>query len=247
MAKWRPLQSIRKRVARLRGFPQLVRCDGASLLLDPGNWIDNRLLAGAAYETEQLARVRALIDSLGATEFIDIGANFGLYSIMVAHDRRVERVLSFEPVRRNFNQLCANIFSNRFDAIITPYRRALGKARTDAVIHIDPHSTGISRLDLGGAERDAQVFRERETIQIHKGDDCLTFEDRVVVAKIDVEGAALDVAQGLERFLAKNFGALQVEISEREKEVASFLETKGWRHAGVIGPDHYFARPRETA
>jgi FkbM family methyltransferase len=245
MVKWRnPLTSIRKRIVRMQSFPQLARRGPASYLLDPGNWIDNRVLAGVPYEVEQLARARSLIQSTGARVFIDIGANWGLYSIKIGMDRQVDQVIAFEPVRRNYNQLCANIFANRLDSMISPFRMALGSARSSAIIHVDPTSTGVSRVDLSAAQRSADAFTQTETIEIHRGDDELTFEGRVVFAKVDVEGAALDVFQGLEGFLARNSGALQVEISAEERGVREFLEARGWRAAGVIQADHYFEKPR---
>ncbi len=241
--KWPNLaRSIRKRAVRLQSFPQLAVHDGATFLLDPNNWIDNRILAEVPYEPEQFAKAAALIAAHRITDFIDIGANFGLYAIKFARAPGVQRVVAFEPVRRNFNQLCANIFANGLDAKVTPHPFGLGKTRADAVIHIDPRSTGVSRLDLETTTRKTNVFTQAETIEIHRGDDHLVFDGRSIFAKIDVEGAALDVLMGLERFLARNTGALQVEVTEGESGVADWLEARGWTAQGSIGADGYFVR-----
>ena len=241
--KWPNLaRSIRKRAVRLQSFPQLAEHDGATFILDPNNWIDNRILAQVPYEPEQFAKAASLIASHRVTDFIDIGANFGLYSIRFARAPGVERVVAFEPVRRNFNQLCANIFANHLSAKVSPHAFGLGRARADAVIHIDPRSTGISRLDLDTTTRKTKVFTQAETIEIHRGDDHLAFEGRSIFAKIDVEGAALDVVVGLERFLARNTGALQVEVTEGESGVAEWLAARGWKGVGAIGADGYFVR-----
>ena len=243
MVKFRnPLWSIRKRAARLQSFPQVAEHDGALYVLDPKNWIDNRVLARVPYEVAQIAQVDDLIKKFGITDFIDIGANFGLYAITFGLLPQIERVVAFEPVRRNFNHLCANVFLNRLNDKVTVHRAGLGNARRDTLIHIDPRSTGVSRLDLTTTSRDTKVFSQSESIEIHRGDDMLPWQGRAILAKIDVEGAALEVLAGLERFLSTNHGALQVEVTGEEPGVDAFLAARGWKGQGVIGADRYFVR-----
>ena len=79
----RILRSLRKRLYRLRPTPLIAHRLGARWLLDPSNWIDNRILAGAPFEREQLALAKQLIAEHHIRTVIDIGANIGLYSVLL--------------------------------------------------------------------------------------------------------------------------------------------------------------------
>lgn len=236
-----PLHSLRKRLARLRGFPSVGRRGGARFLLDPANWIDNRLLAGAPYENAQLALARRLIRERGIDLVVDIGANFGLYTVLLGLEPGVAETHAFEPVARNYNQLLGNVFCNRLDAKVTAHRLALGAAAGRATIHIDPRSTGVSRLDLAGVARDASVFTQSETVEVRRLDDVLPSAGRSAYVKIDVEGKAVEVLRGMPAFLAANRGALQVEISPGEAGAGAILAEFGWLPVAVEG-DCFFGK-----
>lgn len=236
-----PLYSLRKRLARMRAFPALGRRDGARFVLDPANWIDNRMLAGVPYEDAQLALARRLIAKRQIDCVIDIGANFGLYTVLLGLEPGVVEQHAFEPVRRNFNQLLGNVFCNRLDTKVTAHRLALGEAAGVVTIHIDPTSTGVSRIDLAGTVRDTSVFTQRETVELRRLDDVLPLEGRSVYVKIDVEGGAMGVLRGMEKFLARNSGALQIEISPGEAGAGALLEAHGWRAIATQG-DCFFGK-----
>lgn len=242
------LNSVRKRVARLRRFPVLVRRRNAYFLLDPGNWIDNRLLAGAPYENGQLAMARSLIEQRRLETVIDIGANFGLYTILLAALPAVSRVIAFEPVARNYAQLQGNVFANRLWAKVEAHRLALGAEPATAVINIDPRSTGVSRLDVTTANRDPAVFTQREDITIARLDDVVGLAGARCFVKIDVEGKAHEVLAGMARFLAGNEVVLQIELSDQAERTQAkvLLDPLGYREIAAIDADIYFARESES-
>lgn len=237
-----PLDSIAKRLTRLKRFPALGRRDGAPFVLDPRNWIDNRLLSGIRYEDLQLDFARRQITERGLDLVIDIGANFGLYSILLGREQEVAEVIAFEPVRRNYNQLLGNVFANRLDGKVTAHRLGLGDKSAKLTIHIDPTSTGVSRLDLSSTDRDAAVFTESETIEIRTFDAVCAPEGRAAFVKIDVEGHAPAVVAGMAKFLAANRGVLQVEVTPAETAVIEALAAHGWREIASMELDRYFAK-----
>ena len=238
----KPVHSLRKRLVRLRGFPSLGRRDGASFILDPANWIDNRILAGAPYEHDQIAFAQSEIRRRGLRHVIDIGANMGLYTILLGREETVGAIHAFEPVRRNYNQLLGNVFANRLDRKVTAHPIGVGAESAELVIHIYPSSTGVSRLDLATTARDRSVFTEQETVQVRRLDDVLVLDGEAIFAKIDVEGMAEAVVGGMPRLLERTTGLLQVEISDAEQGVAQRLEAQGWRFVRRIEADWYFAR-----
>jgi FkbM family methyltransferase len=237
-----PITSLAKRLVRFRAFPQISRRNGRVLILDPKNWIDTRLLAGAPYETKQLDHVRQRIAQLGINAVVDIGANIGLYTVALGLIPQVQKVHAFEPVRRNFNQLCGNVFANRLDAKVLAHALALGESDGEVVIHVDPTSTGVSRLDKTTALRNAEVFREQETIRIMRGDTALPQRGLHAFIKIDVEGHTLGVLAGLGQFLAATTGLIQVEEEGNSDAIRENLTASGWLFDRQIDSDLYFEK-----
>lgn len=234
--------SISKRLARLQTFPALVRRRGATFLLDPKDWIDNRLIADVPFENAQVAQCRELIAEHRLDTFLDIGANFGLYTVLIGTHPSIKQVHAFEPVRRNFAQLMGNVFVNRIADKVIAHRIGLGSAALHTTIHIDPHSHGVSRLDLTDAERDTSVFSHSETIDIMRLDDILDLRGQRCLVKIDVEGFASNVIDGMANFLALNTVVLQIEVLAGEKgPVNRKLSELGYDSIGAIDCDCYFA------
>lgn len=237
------LQSIRKRLTRLRAFPVLGTHEGAKFVLDPRNWTDNRVLARVPYEKAQFDHARKEIAARDLDLVIDIGANFGLYTIVLGREPGIREVIAFEPVKRNYNQLCANIFANRLDDKITAHCMALSdKNISGQTIYMDPKSTNLARFDVATADRPADVFQKSETIDVARFDDILALENRRAFVKIDVEGEAERCLAGMENFFAKNKGVVQIEVSDCEPGVPAIMERYGWKLLRVIHLDHQFGK-----
>ena len=238
-----PLQSLRKRLTRLRRFPVLGTHEGANFVLDPQNWTDNRVLARVPYEKTQFDHARQEIAARHLDLVIDIGANFGLYAIVLGLEPSVREVIAFEPVKRNYNQLLANVFANRLDNKVTAHRLALSdKHISGQTIYMDPKSTNLARFDVATADRPADVFRESETIDAARFDDILPLDGRRAFVKIDVEGEAENCLIGMENFFAKNKGVVQIEVSDCEPGVPAIMERYGWKLLRVIHLDHQFGK-----
>jgi FkbM family methyltransferase len=221
----------------------LGRHEGANFVLDPQNWTDNRILARVPYERAQFDHARQEIAERDLDLVIDIGANFGLYAIVLGLEPSVREVIAFEPVKRNYNQLLANVFANRLDGKVTAHRVALSdKNISGQTIHIDPNSTNLARFDVSTADRPADVFRESETISVARFDDILPLDGRRAFVKIDVEGEAERCLAGMENFFAKNKGVVQIEVSDCEPGVPAIMERYGWKLLRVIHLDHQFGK-----
>jgi FkbM family methyltransferase len=238
-----PLTSLAKRVVRLWPSPVLVRRRGARFLLHPHNWIDNRIIAGAPFEIEQLKYAREAIQKHDIDLVIDIGANIGLYSVLLGLMPQVKTVLAFEPVRRNYAQLMGNVFVNGLTLKVDATRAALGASAGQSVIHIDPRSTGISRISLENTARKADVFQEHEQIEIVTFDSICGLRGRKAFVKIDVEGSAAAVLLGMKTFNIANSVVLQVELSDSERDaVLALLSEQGFTKLREIDADAIFTR-----
>lgn len=242
------VDSIRRRLTRHRRFPLLVSRRGARFLLDPRNWLDCELAMGRPYENEVVAHAAATMERERLDVFVDIGANLGLYTVLLGQLPFVTQVVAFEPVRRNFNQLLANVFANRLDGKVEAHRLALGDKAEQLTIHIDPRSTAIARFDRSLEARDPASFALREVVSVAPFDTVVSLTQARVFVKIDVEGHAAAVLRGMDRFLAENDAVVQVELfPEEEGTITEIFDRHGYEAAEAFGRDRYFRRraPRQ--
>lgn len=233
--------SIRKRLLLLQPRPRLWRHEGCLFLLDPTERLDRNIMAGKPFEKKQLAFARAQVEEIRPTRFIDIGANFGLYTAIFGSRPFIERVDAFEPVQRTYNHLTANVYVNRLDAKVRLHRVGLGNETAETEIRIVPGFSALSRISLDKAEKPAD-FSEKEVITIARGDDRIQGDGETIYIKIDVEGFVQEVLSGLEVFLKSNFGLLQVEIPAQDMDIPRYLEALGWKKVLTLTGDSFFRK-----
>lgn len=153
---------------------------------------------------EEAPLIEAIFSLLGPGDtYWDIGASLGLYSLLAAE--RVGptgRVVAFEPEPGSRARLTANIARNGFEDRITVCEVALGAERAELALTVQGHAaSGFHTLVQATAGPDTEVHTE--LVAVVPGDDLRAERTLPVptVAKIDVEGAELDVARGLTRTL----------------------------------------------
>ena len=140
------LHGIARFTNRLRGDISFVTRRDITWALSKKNFVDRCLINGYYYEPDRLDKCASFIKSYRIEAFLDIGANFGLYSLHLARHAKIQEIHAFEPVRQNFNQLCANIFLNRFDRVIRPYHLGLSNEEGKKAIYVDSLCTGVSKF-----------------------------------------------------------------------------------------------------
>ncbi len=226
--------------------PRTYRRFGALWLLRYRNYIDRKLILGERYEDPQLRYCAQLIKERGVSCFIDAGANFGLYSVSLAASLpALSTVVAFEPDRRNFNHLCANIYLNSLDVRIDARRMGLSHARRSVSFLVNKgNSTGMSRIaETAPAGTKAELFEET-IIEVDTLDSQLAgIREQLVYLKIDVEGHEQSVIAGGRSFLERNRCFLQMEILSNPQEMVSWVREKiGFSYLHHIGSDYFFER-----
>lgn len=218
---------------------------GLSLLLRYGNYIDRKLILHEYYEKRQIETIVTLINNNNVQKFMDIGANFGLYSLTVARKcPKVSKIISFEPDRDNYNNLCGNIFVNEFSHKIQTY--SLGLSNRSAMVKFlknSGKSSGTSRIsetapDSTKTERYSEVEIEVATL------DSLAAgcSGEIVAMKIDVEGHELMVLEGAKNLIANNKCIMQIEILQDCQEIVDKIcKEYALTFYGRIDNDCYFA------
>jgi FkbM family methyltransferase len=238
----RLVASLKKRIARLDPRPRVCRRLGAIWLLDPTDWLDLRLIARVEFETAQLNRFQALVGAFRPTRFLDCGANFGLYSVLMAKAYPDLVIDAFEPVDSTRWKLVSNLGLNGLIDQVSVHAVALSNAPGSAEIDIDPRSSGVATLSATAGDRAKRDFARRQTVALVRLDDHLRLAGERLALKIDVEGHELSVLAGMERTIRDNACVVQIETRDHTRAaVQTWFIDHGYHSLGMIAEDAYFA------
>jgi FkbM family methyltransferase len=194
------LQSVLRRME----FPNGIHLDRASCFVEMGNLLLSAELVDRYFkstgeqpigsEADKLfERLRAL--GIEVRCFVDVGANFGEYSLWVAKNTNA-RVLAIEPSSENLKVFETNAGRNGIDpARFTLVKKAIAD-RSGQIEMTTGRSQGNSIVNVAGRS---------ETVECDTLDHCLR-ENKIFqidVLKIDIEGAEPLLARDLAKWLAK--------------------------------------------
>lgn len=233
----RLMRSLRKRYIRLAYGEDyfITSYFGARFLV---HWQDMvaREIALQNFEAPQL---RYMIDACGKLRpdlFIDIGANGGLYSCVLLRRKLVPRAILFEPDRRNFAHLQANVLINDLVAMADCREAAVGaEPGRLRLVPGGESNTGTSKISTGGAQGGYEV----EAVRV---DDAVDLSGRCIAVKIDIEGFELQALAGMRRTLQENRGVVQIETTTTRAEVVAFMTEHGFRQTANFYTDLVFEK-----
>ena len=213
-----------------------VRSHGALFRVNYKNFVERQIAFYDDFEEAQLAYLTSEIEKMGADTFLDIGANIGFYSVIIAHNRLVANVIAFEPDQRNIVGFNANVSLNDLTGCIQLQQCAV--SANSGALNFQPgpdNSTGQSMI----AADDAPGI----SVPALSIDDFSDLSGRKIAMKIDVEGHELDVLRGMRRTLRENECLLQIEIyRENIPLVTALLSEIGYKLSQLIEHDHFFSR-----
>lgn len=227
---WLP-QTPRERLARLffkperqKGHPFRIRRRGGAYLGDFGSYLDWRVFFLGDSERESQNLCLMLAAHAGGRCFADIGANKGLYTVVLA--KAYSRVIAFEPDPAIREQLNTLIAANRLTNV-SVRDVALGEQAGEATFYAaaGPNRGVGSLLPINEG---AQF-----TVPVRTGDE--VFADTPVgMIKLDVEGFEAMVLAGMRRTLHRDRPFLLMEIGDTSK--GPILEHGG---LGALLPPDY--------
>ena len=182
--------------------------------------------------------------------FIDVGANYGYYSLLWAGASKSNKVLSFEAVRDNYNALSHNAAANHFESQIQVQNKALGKSsghmKFDTMDNDQTTWGGLTNAEGSGFD-----------VTVHRLDELIVNEKSIEVLKIDVEGADTWVLYGAERLLKerciKNIffeenNERQQQLGIKPEDAKVFLSDLGYccekLNRNSSGVSEFHARPK---
>lgn len=227
--------SLLKRWARLTWTEghKVKRYQGLLWLLDWRNYVDRQVGLLGGYEKEQVAYLLSRMKP-GCDVFIDVGANFGLYTLQVVKSGFAQEVHAFEPDPRNIGQLTGNLYLNNMTGAVNVHRVAVSDKPGRLSFRLAAGtSTGQNRVAADG-----DVVVEATTL-----DQAFGCKGKSIFIKMDIEGHEAAALRGALRLLRENACFLQIESYESQRaEVETLLRELGYESVHVIGDDRYFAR-----
>jgi FkbM family methyltransferase len=215
---------------------------GFRLLLDETSLVDRAVIETGEWERPQLDFLADLIERMrgrGDTLFMDVGAYWGLYSLVAHRSGAFDRILAFEADPHNFAQLQANLFlngaANAVECIATAVSDVAGTlVFRDSASHPDGNRAGTGVLHAGSELPGRQVACRPLDALVPPG-------VRHILLKIDVEGHEANVLRGMAGLVASHRIVAQVEIFDLHQAAAlEEIGKLGLREIHRIYPDYYF-------
>lgn len=225
--------------------PALAAIDGATFELD----LREALHRMVFLDLFSIGLRRVVLPLLRSGDLVvDVGANFGFWSVLAA--RRGCSVIAVEPVARTRALLVRNLERNGVAAAAEVVGEALSDAPGALEIAVPDGESGQA-----GAYADAAATLERETVAATTL-DALLGERRVRVLKIDVEGHEWAVLRGAAGVLSnRQVDHVLVEISSgvlartgrSVAEIVELLSAHGYEFARFVLANEGLAPRRSYA
>jgi len=158
-----------------------------------GDW--DPLMVGAVFDA---------LDAYGypyrGRTFLEVGANFGVYSLPAVALYGFERAVAYEPDPGSFELLERNIERNGLGARVSAHNVALSAAPGELTLKLGGFNAGDNRI-IADASEDRDTVRVRAATfdaEVAAGHVVL---DDLALAWIDVQGHELDVLKGARSLL----------------------------------------------
>lgn len=192
-------------------------------------YVDETVFLNGVYEPFFLFLIKKHLKK--GSVFIDIGANIGQHSLFASRVvGNTGKVISFEPVKRLYNQFKKSIEINNLSNI-EAFNFGCGDKEEELEIYLNQENMGASSI-IGDNKKNGS-----ESIKIIVPDDILFNEDKIDFIKIDVEGYEYHVLLGLDKTLNKHHPTLLVEYTPayydkidvtHKRKIIDLLLSKGY-------------------
>jgi len=203
----------------------------------PGEYVFERLKKqGEFYENDLLETIGESLFSYEG-DIVDVGANLGNHTVYFGAVLN-RKVLAFEPEPLNFEFLRANIRKNGLKDSALAYNVAAW----------DKHEKVSLKQNVEQNFGTFSVVEKTGDIEAAPLDDYLE-NRRVALIKIDVEGAELNVLNGLVSTIKKSRPIITVEAhtSKDRSEQIAFFEERNYRSVDIEGrSDNFIWCPEEN-
>lgn len=172
-----------------------------------GDALSDYLRRGELHEPHFVALISELLKP--DDNVLDMGANLGSHTVLMARLVPQERVYSFEPLSLTHSQLQLNIHANALTNV-TPMKFALSDT-TGAFVAMQAVDYDRANLNIG-ATRVSRSGRGDGALSVRLDDLDLP---KIAFAKMDIQGSEYRALLGMQTLMARDRPVLFVEIEEK--------------------------------
>ena len=238
---WRK-RMVGEQVTAPGDYPARCQYFGATFDVDLSDIVGYEI-AIHRFEWRELKMMSEACRRMKPEVFLDVGANLGLYTCVVASQRLVPRTVAFEPDRENFARLTNNIALNGLEGRVEAHQAAAGAKAGTAILHPSARDnrgqSSIAEQPPGYAEGTSYE------VAVVTLDEVVTLANSRIAVKMDVEGHESEVLAGAEKLFTRNGGYAQIEALS--DDIASRLIARmkgfGWQFRDRYGLDVRFEKP----
>jgi FkbM family methyltransferase len=222
--------------------PFVMPAQGARFLVDTTDLIDRWIAWEGMWEGPQLDAIARVCRAGPADYFLDVGANSGFYSVMIAVKGLARDVIAFEPDPGNFARLTANLALNHLDDKVRALPYAVGAKAAEMTLN----QAGAGNRGESWIVHPDQPPEEAAVVATHRVkqirfDDEFHIAGQRIIMKMDVEGSEFHALAGMERTLRDNQCYVQVELySNRFDELKALFGRLDYRFLHTEYIDHFF-------
>ena len=120
---------------------------------------------------------------------IDIGAHIGLFSLLVSQRCKTGKILSFEPVRENFDLLVSNLKLNHIENVL-PFNMAVSKNSDKLNLFLNDDQSAHSIFPKSSESISVESTSLQKIFEENKISSCK-------LLKLDCEGAEYEIIDSL--------------------------------------------------
>jgi FkbM family methyltransferase len=197
-------------------------------LVDIRSDILRRIVFSGSYEPHAIAAIRRVLPAKG--DVIDIGANIGIFTVLMAQAVGNRRVLAIEPTPAVARRLQHNISGNAVAANVIVEQCAVGSESGSVTMSIvsgmEEYSTVGELVLPNTAGRPATSV----TVPMHTLDELVARHGlKPTLIKMDIEGSEMRALSGATASLSRYRPTILAEVNDR------MLTAAGSSAAAVLG------------
>ena len=211
-------QKIFKPLNLFNGVSSIQKHHDIKIKLNINDWIQQNIFFLGSYEDAEL---KVLSNHLKPDSvFIDIGANFGLYSLIASqHISEEGTIISFEPFPENYKSLCTNLSLNNLRRIKAE-NKAVGSQTGTLKLYYNSKENNLGMVSSIKTQNSDFVTVNMTCLDYYLKKESLK---KITFVKIDVEGFEYDVLQGMKQTLQQYSPIILIEVldSKSQKNVSN--------------------------
>jgi FkbM family methyltransferase len=201
--------------------------------------MDKEIFFFSEYENSQINFLLQYINLSKFDFFIDVGANSGLYSMIIAKHHNNMQIKSFEPIKETIKKFKENIKLNNNMNNIEIFEFGLSNNNSKLLMKSLKKKNYIQTGGFGVAKNSDYLNNlHTQYAEFKKGDDVINLFKKNLIVKIDTEGHEQEVIEGLINTIKNNNILLQIEIFDKNyNKVNNLLKNNNFKKIHKINSD----------